>query len=59
VSEESNVIVAHFGEEMYQTVFNMLKMAGRAKTEQIMLESGNHPSYVKAVIKKIMRERGW
>lgn len=56
-----NVIPAGFGPEIYEDVWQRIKFqGGPAKTEKVMIESfGLHPSFVRAVIRKIMRERGW
>ncbi len=55
-----NVIPAYFGEAVYDEVYNQMKFAGGpAKTEQGLLADGYHPSFVKAVVKKLCKERGW
>lgn len=56
-----NVIPAGFGDDIYNDVFQRIKFqGGPAKTEKVMIEAfGLHPSYVRALIRKIMRERGW
>jgi hypothetical protein len=56
----SNVIVAHFGEEVYMDIFNRIKFQGGPhQIESALIKDGHHQSWVKAVVKKIMKERGW
>lgn len=55
-----NVIQAYFGSASYEIIYRMIKFeGGTLVTEKALLDSGQHPSFVKAVIKKICRERGW
>lgn len=55
-----NVIPAFFGDEVYNDVYTLIKHGGGVlKAEESLIKSGYHPSFAKAVVKKIMRERGW
>ena len=62
VSELSfeNVIFAVFVPKFYDEVFNFIKYnGGHVRAEAWLLSQGYHSSFVTAVIKKLLRERGW
>lgn len=62
MSENDNVIHINFKPEVFDEVFRMIKFeGGPEKTRQRLLgeQFRWHPSFVKAVMKKIMHERGW
>lgn len=55
-----NVIPAFFSEEFYSGLFNKIKYGGGPKrAEAWLIAQGYHPSFVKAIMKKMIRERGW
>lgn len=56
----NNLIQAYFDAASVDLIHRMIKFeGGTLVAEKALLDSGHHPSYVKAVIKKICRERGW
>lgn len=54
-----NVIPADFSNEFRSNVFTNIKYYGVKRTETAYLEAGYHPSFVKAIIRSIMRYEGW
>lgn len=60
-TEVDNLIHCEFSEEFYSAVFNMIKFqGGHVKTEKRLVDEFKlHPSVAKAVVKKMLRERGW
>ena len=55
-----NVIPAFFGEQIYRDVECIIKQhGGPVRCVEILTSQGYHPSYVGAVVKKLISERGW
>lgn len=55
-----NVIPAFFTNKAYDEVFRMIKLEGGVeRTRQRLLRLGYKESFVKALLEKMMRERGW
>lgn len=55
-----NVVPAFFDVRAYDEIYRMIKFeGGPVRTEKRLLEMGYHPSFVAAVMRKMLRERGW
>lgn len=54
-----NVIWVNFEPQWRNFLGKMLKNEGYERTLRTMLANDEHPSYSKAILKKIMREYGW
>lgn len=57
--EQSNVIHVDFSPQVLNDLAMWVKQMGVERVRQGMLAAGDHPSYVKAILKKILTERGW
>lgn len=56
----NNVIPAFFGEQIYRDVEMIIKQhGGPEKCKIILKDQGYHPSFVNAIVKKLISERGW
>lgn len=55
-----NVIKAYFTHDAFMTVVMNVKSNGFSATEKHMLEVEElHPSFVKAILKKVMKRNAW
>ena len=55
-----NIITVNFTEEFRKEIFLLIKHRGGPKyTEKILIDAGFHPSFIKGLIRNIMRKDGW
>lgn len=54
-----SLIQVNFTKTYEDEIFGFIKFNGVKKTESALIHSGFHPSFVRAMLKKIMRTRGW
>lgn len=54
-----NVIPADFSPSYQDEIYLFIKHNGVKNAQAALIGAGFHPSFVKAIVKKIMRTRGW
>lgn len=54
-----NLVPVCFHPSFVNEQFLNVKYLGMQRAKENLLAKGYHPSFVKAVLKKIIRERGW
>jgi hypothetical protein len=54
-----NVILANFDPQVKLSVYQSIKYLGVKRVEEMLMAQGLHPSFVKAIIRNIMRNIGW
>lgn len=59
MTDSSNVTPAVFDPLFLAEVTTSVKQWGLVRTEKSLLENGFHPSFVKAILRKIMRSNSW
>jgi hypothetical protein len=53
------IIKVHFSSDTRSQVAALVKTYGTKNAELSLIHAGFHPSYVKALIKSILRKEGW
>ena len=57
--EFTNVVYADFSDKFLIDTYHTVKFCGIDRTERMLIDQGHHPSFAKAIIRKIMRTLGW
>lgn len=54
-----NVIPADFSPDMFMDVVMTVKQYGFEHTKKTMLKAEYHPSFVNAILKKVLKRNAW
>lgn len=55
----SEVIEVNFDPQLHQEIYQMMKQIGIPRTEKFLLDNGFDPRFVRVIIKRIMKLKGW
>ena len=58
-ASNTNLIYADFSPEYLNLVHKMLKEIGAVRMMEYLETEGEHPSFVKCIVKKAMKRKGW